>query len=542
MQTRFGGVIEEYMDSIKTKEKAVVYVRVSTEEQKKTGISLKAQEITCRKKAEEMGYKSVLTIKDEGKSAGTVNRAGLQKIIQMCKNKEIEIIFTIHSDRLARNTEDHLMLQRLFKENDVKIVYVLQPDLDCNTATGKTMDTIVAAFNEMQRNITREKTMNALQQKVEEGWFPGVAPLGYKNVKNPKFNRGEISKRIIIPDPKTASFIVKMFKLYATGDYNVYDLLDILYKQGLRSKRGNKPPYSRIYESLKNPIYIGELHWGGIVVKKAKHKPLIDKWTFGQVQLILDGHNNHACRKRKYSFLLRGFLYCTRCGKRFTAEWHTKKSGLKFAYYHCPQRYGCKLSKYVETEILEQQVEEKFKEIQFADNFISAMVEKSKNVLEERQLEIAKQKQAFHNQKKAVEKRKDVLELKLLDSTIKDSAFTRLNDKLEDEINMVQNEIEKLERTHDLKIDELREILKFTKDIYRTYKNAPFVIKRHYLAFFWNRFEVKKKKIIKSEPTELFKALMQTGNIIKKSPKNAVWDKEISKNTNKIIIAGIRGG
>lgn len=523
--------------------KTIIYCRVSTEEQADKGISLSAQEATCLKKAEELGLKSIEVIKDEGKSAGSLNRPGMQKIIKMCENKEIGTLITIHSDRIARNTEDHLKLRRLFNEGDVKLLYVFQPDLNDDTAVGKTMDTVMAAFNEMQRNIIREKTTNALQHKAEEGWFPGLAPLGYKNVDNPMLEtKEEISKKIIVPDPKTAPLVAKMFKLYATGNYNVYDLVDILYKQGLQSKRGGKPAYSRIYETLRNPLYVGELHWKSIHIRKAKHKPIIDKWTFKRVQLVIDGHNHHACRKRKFEFLLRGFVYCAKCGRRLTAEWHTKKSGLKFSYYHCPQRIGCSRIDYIKTDELEKQVEEKFKDIQFASGLIEQLVKKIEFSLKNRRIETIKQKRALYNQKKAAETKRDALEDKLLNGIIGDGEFTRMREKIGGTLDVIQDQLDAMEKNQEIRIDELQEILGFARNIYETYKNAPYLLKRHFLAFFWNRFEIENKKIVNAKMTDLFEALLQTGNAVM-TPQTVAFNPVCqSQEREMVILRPLRGG
>lgn len=495
--------------------KTIIYCRVSTEEQANTGISLSAQESACLKKAKESGFKSIEVIRDEGKSAGNLNRPGMQKIIKMAENNEIDTLLAIHSDRLTRNLEDHLKLRKLFKDNKIKMVYIYQPDFSNNTAFGLTMDNVMAAFNEWQRNNTSEKTTNSLRHKAEEGWFPGLAPLGYKNIDNPKLgDKEETSKKIIVPDPQTAPLIRKMFKLYATGNYNVYELVDILYKQGLRSKRGDRPAYSRIYEGLRNPLYVGELHWKDIHIRKAKHKPLIDKWTFKRVQFVIDGHNHHACRKRKFEFLLRGFAYCVNCGKRLTADWHIKKSGLKFSYYHCSQRSGCSRIDYIKTDELEKQVEEKFKDIQLASGLIEQLVERLGCSLKNRRIETTKRKRALYNQKKAIEAKRDALEDKLLNGIIDDKGFTRMKGKIDTALDVVQDQLDAIERKQEIKIDELQEILGFTRNIYETYKNAPYPLKRHFLAFFWERFEIKNKKIVNAKMTDLFEALLQTGNAV----------------------------
>lgn len=316
--------------------KIIVYCRVSTEEQAKSGISLDAQEHTCKKAAEIAGYSSIEVIRDEGKSAGSLDRPGIQKIIKLCKESKVEKIFALHSDRLARNVEDHIALRKLFKENGVGITYALQPGMDNNTAFGQTMDTMTAAFNEMQRLVVKEKTKGALLEKVNEGWFPGVAPLGYVNTNNQNFHRGEISRRIIVPDPKTAPFVKEMFELYATGNYSLEALAELMAKKGLRTRRGKMIHHHKMPETLRNRLYIGELNWGGVRIEKAKHQPIISKSLFERVQRVIVRRNKGAERKRKYKFLLRGIVHCAKCGRRLCAEWHTKPSGLRFGYYHCP--------------------------------------------------------------------------------------------------------------------------------------------------------------------------------------------------------------
>jgi site-specific DNA recombinase len=114
-------------------------------------------------------------------------------------------------------------------------------------------------------------------------------------------------------------------------------------------------------EMLKNRFYLGEMHWKDMT-GKGKHKSLIDLDTFERVQIVMTEHNRHACRRRKYNFILRGFMFCAICKQRYTAEHHFKKNK---SYYHC-NRAGDQIKctdKYVEVYDLEQQVANKFKEI-----------------------------------------------------------------------------------------------------------------------------------------------------------------------------------
>ena len=52
-------------------------------------------------------------------------------------------------------------------------------------------------------------------EKAEQGIWPTVAPLGYRNVM------GANGKRVIELDPETAPFVVKLFEWYSTGRYSL---------------------------------------------------------------------------------------------------------------------------------------------------------------------------------------------------------------------------------------------------------------------------------------------------------------------------------
>ena len=496
--------------------KALIYCRVSTEEQAEEGrFSLTTQERICKKAAEDLGYTVAEIFKDPGKTGRNLKRPGLQDLLIRCQeDKSIEAVFVQDTDRLSRNTNDHLTVKALLQKYQVKLISASQPTID-ETPEGTMIDTIIAAVNQFQSDITARKTKKALEQKVKEGWFSGVAPIGYKNVDNPNLGKGEISKRIIVPDPEVAPLIKELFKVYATGNYSLFKVIEIMYEKGLRSRRGKKLAISKTYETLKNPFYVGEIHWGDIVIKNAKHTPLIDRATFNRVQEVIDDHNHHVSRTHKYQFLLNGFVYCAKCGARYSAENHFKKNGLHFAYYFCPKKEGCKHNNYIPVNNLQEQVEEKFKELQFSPEFADQMVAKARSKFEAQESKISTRKSTLYNQKKAIEQKRNTAEEKLLTGVIADDDFTRLRNGFREELESIQSQLEELEEKREIKVDELQEILRFARNTYQAYKKAPFALKRHYLCFFWERFEIKGKKIANSEPTRLFKALIEADKVRK---------------------------
>lgn len=190
--------------------------------------------------------------------------------------------------------------------------------------------------------------------------------------------------------------------MYATGDHSVIEVRDAMFKKGLTSVRGGRIAHSKMIEMFKNPFYIGEMHWRGLV-NKGRHKPLINKQTFEQVQTVMAQHNNFACRRRKFNFILRGFVFCARCGQRYTAEHHPKKHK---SYYHC-NRSGDNIKctdKYVEVWDLEEQVTNYFKTIQFSQKFIDNVVGRVEKIYKGRKGKINKEKKALYSQKPPLRK------------------------------------------------------------------------------------------------------------------------------------------
>ena len=72
-------------------EKAVVYARVSSEEQAKHGFSIDNQKRQCIEFAEKQGYSVTKVFVDEGKSAKNLERPEIQELMAYCSKKKNKI-------------------------------------------------------------------------------------------------------------------------------------------------------------------------------------------------------------------------------------------------------------------------------------------------------------------------------------------------------------------------------------------------------------------------------------------------------------------
>jgi len=131
----------------------------------------------------------------------------------------------------------------------------------------------------------------------------------------------------------------------------------------------------------------------------------------------------------------------------------------------------------------------------------------------------------LYNQKKAIELKRDKAEEKLLNGIISDKDFIRLRDRFKADLYSIQNNIYELESRREFDISAIQEIIKLTRNIYHTFKTAPYELKRQYLGLFWDKFLVQDKKIVKAVPSKLFSAFCQDEKVIirgKRSPSSTV--------------------
>lgn len=158
--------------------KAVGYVRVSTEEQAREGLSLAAQEEKIRAYCTAKGWRLVRIYRDEGFSGKDLNRPGLQSLIQDLRNNGIEAVVVAKLDRLTRSVRDlGYLIDDLF---DGVALASVEESLDTTTAGGRFVLNILGAVAQWERETIAERTRNTLRFKRERGEWVGRIPYGFK--------------------------------------------------------------------------------------------------------------------------------------------------------------------------------------------------------------------------------------------------------------------------------------------------------------------------------------------------------------------------
>src|SRR5450755_1899563 len=117
------------------------YVRVSTDRQAEHGVSLEAQEAKIRAMATVQSGELIDVIVDGGESAKSLNRPGLQRLMELVNSGKVQAVIVAKLDRLTRSVKDLCGLLELFEKRKVALISV----------AGRLVITIMGAVSQWER-------------------------------------------------------------------------------------------------------------------------------------------------------------------------------------------------------------------------------------------------------------------------------------------------------------------------------------------------------------------------------------------------------
>ena len=204
------------------------YVRVSTEDQAKEGVSLDNQkdkiETYCRLK----DLTLVDIVQDAGLSAKNLRRPGVQKVLRLSRKKEIDAVVVYKLDRIFRSTVDALETTRMFDKWGVSF-HSIEETLDTQSAMGRFFFTLTAALAEMERRIIGERTKAALSHKRKKNEKTGGdIPYGY-----------DLTAGGILVKNDDEQKAIRWMRRLNKNRYSLRQICRELEKAGYKTKRGN---------------------------------------------------------------------------------------------------------------------------------------------------------------------------------------------------------------------------------------------------------------------------------------------------------------
>jgi len=158
---------------------AVIYLRVSTDEQSESGAGLAAQLDSCRRWVGTAGADAIGPFSDEGISgaAGLEKRPSLLEAIASLGKGDVLLV--AKRDRLGRDPLVIAMIEASVARKGARIVSAAGEGTDGEEPTHVLMRRMVDAFGEYERLIIIARTKAAMRAKVKRCERVGRIPYGF---------------------------------------------------------------------------------------------------------------------------------------------------------------------------------------------------------------------------------------------------------------------------------------------------------------------------------------------------------------------------
>jgi DNA invertase Pin-like site-specific DNA recombinase len=245
---------------------AVVYLRVSTEEQAKNN-SLGTQETQTAELCATLGLTILRSFVDEY-SAKTDGRPQLQQMLAFCEQNyhSTAAVVVWKFDRWARNSADHHALKALLRKRGIALKSVCEA-VD-EGPSGTFMEAVFAAAAQYDNDVRAQRTTLGMQASLAKGRWTFKLPVGYVKQGG-----------LVRIDPTYGPLVREAFERMATGSHPKDRVLAALTRKGLRSSRGRVISPRDFTRMLRNPLYAGIID-AMEVAAAASFEEIVDRTTF----------------------------------------------------------------------------------------------------------------------------------------------------------------------------------------------------------------------------------------------------------------------
>jgi site-specific DNA recombinase len=397
---------------------AIIYARVSTDEQARSGYSLAQQLEALRAYCEREGYKILEEVVDAGQSGASLERPGMDRVRDLVAAGGVSVVLAQDRDRFAREPAYHYLLRREFEEHGTKIRAL--NDRGDESPEGELTDGILDQLGKYERAKIAERTRRGKLRKAREGKVIAGRMAGYGRAA---FGfRYNDSRDALVVDEERILIVKRMFHMAGLEGSPVYAIKRALDADGVPTPTGKKSSWDAqlIRRYLLSDLYkphtfeevrelvspevaatldpekrYGVWWWGrSRVARRQVSEPLPngdgrryryrytttqkpkEEWTAvpvpdaGIPRDWVDAARERVERNRRTSNAGRrkwelsgGVLRCAECGRAMTAHTCPKPSrGRTYFYYRCSAgayRYGsevCGAVKHHRAEELEARV------------------------------------------------------------------------------------------------------------------------------------------------------------------------------------------
>jgi site-specific DNA recombinase len=281
---------------------------------------------------EARGHKLVDWVEDLDASGGTLDRPGLQRVLERLEAGEADAVAVAYLSRLTRNTLQGLELVTRLNASG-RDVLVADLDLDTSTPVGRAVLTVLLAFAQLELEQRRDSFATAQRNALERGVYPGSTPIGYLRDADGR----------MIPNPATAPAIRCLYERRLAGDS--WATLAQMLDRDLPRDDGTRWRLSTVYDLVTTPMNIGRLErtvGGERIVIDGAHEPLVSRAVWETV--VNDRDTTRGPVHRADPATLAGLVRCACCGGLMSragngkGKLNAKGERVRYDHYTCLSR------------------------------------------------------------------------------------------------------------------------------------------------------------------------------------------------------------
>jgi len=476
--------------------RALLYVRVSTEEQGK-GYSLRQQIQALQDYCKDNGIEVIGVYKDKA-SGAYIDRPGLDALRDVVSAGGVNLVLTQDRDRFSREPAYRFILEKEFEEYGTKIRSL--NDKGDDSPGGELTDGIFDQFAKYERAMTTERTRRGKIREAQEGKVVGTGKPPYG------FTYADDYYHI---DPERMPYVHMIFEWVGTG-YTMHSIAQHLNKIGATTPGNGMWHGTTIRKIILNDVYAGTLWWGKervtstmgskiengerVYKKKVLREPRppsewiaipvpdsgIPPESVRRAREAIEGNIKAVSKNADRTWELSGGVgICSECGKRMVAHTTLNAEKKRYHYYICSHRQrktdNCSNRKHYRAGDLEMQVNDALVEA-FQPEAWSAFVD---DLCDRKISNLRKLHHSPHTSKERLAKRKADLEARV--SRAQDlyivGDLTRA--EYEEKKASIQEETEALDKEF-ARVDDLGAEIRRVEDLRITLKGIENPLSGHY--------------------------------------------------------------
>ena len=209
--------------------RAILYARVSTDEQAKSGYSLAQQMEALRDYAAREGYEVLEEASDPGQSGASLERPGIDRVRDLVQAGGVSIVLAQDRDRFAREPAYHYLLRREFEEHGTRLRAL--NDRGDDSPEGEFMDGALDQLAKLKRAKIAERTRRGKLRKAREGKIVAgrAATFGFD------FNENRDG---YVVNEETMAVVRRVFEMVGSGGFPMRAVKRTFEREGVPTSYG----------------------------------------------------------------------------------------------------------------------------------------------------------------------------------------------------------------------------------------------------------------------------------------------------------------